>query len=62
MPDQITEIEQTWTTDQLVADFNVRSFFYGVVFVTRRSDGVQGSLTFVHDPSGPRIYRQFRED
>lgn len=46
-----------WDTNALTRDFEVESFFYDICFVTRRSDGVKGSLTFHRDPdTNTRIY------
>ena len=44
---------QTWTTDELCRDFEVKAFGGGVVEVRRRSDGARGSLDFDHMP---RLY------
>lgn len=46
-----------WDTEALTRDFEVESFFYDICFVTRRADGVKGSLTFHRDPErNTRIY------
>ena len=47
---------QTWTTEQLTQDFQVHSFAAPFVLVTRKSDGVKGSLMFRHSP---RVYFEF---
>ena len=47
---------QTWTTEQLRADFAVEGFAAPFVVVRRRSDGVRGSLMFRHSP---RVYFGF---
>ena len=44
---------QTWTTDQLAADFEVLGFLAPFV----QADGVEGSLLFTHSP---RLYYGFR--
>lgn len=49
--------EQTWTTEQLKEDFEVRGFQAPFVVVTRKSDGATGSLEFTHSP---RIYFGFQ--
>jgi hypothetical protein len=49
---------QTWTTDQLAQDFEVIGFSAPFVVVTRKSDGVKGSLEFTHSP---RVYFNFVE-
>lgn len=45
--------EQTWTTEQLQADFDVLGFQAPYVIVRRREDGAKGSLEFTHSP---RLY------
>lgn len=47
---------QTWTTDELTAEFTVNNFVAGMVFVTRKSDGSSGVLQF---NGNPRIYHSF---
>ena len=44
---------QTWTTDQLRAEFIVEGFLAPLVVVTRKSTGERGSLAFTHNP---RLY------
>jgi hypothetical protein len=41
---------QTWTSEQLRADFEVIGFAAPYVVVRRKSDGAKGSLEFVHAP------------
>lgn len=41
---------QVWTTDQLIAEFEVDGFMAPFVVVKRRSDGAYGSLEFTHHP------------
>jgi len=49
--------EQTWDTTQLQEEFTVTGFGGGLVTVTRKSDGVEGSLEF---NGTPRVYHSFR--
>lgn len=42
--------EQTWTTAEVVRDFEVVGFLAPYVVVVRRSDGVKGTLQFTHQP------------
>ena len=49
---------QTWTTAEMTEEFCVSGFAAPYVIVTRRSDGVQGSLLFRHHP---RVYFGFKE-
>lgn len=51
------EYGQVWDTDQLCADFKVDGFGAPFVVVTRKSDGVRGSLEFQHMP---RFYYNFQ--
>lgn len=48
----------TWDTEALKRDFEVIGFAAPYVVVKRRSDGVVGSLAFVHEP---RVYFEFEE-
>jgi hypothetical protein len=50
---------QTWTTEELQADFEVRGFLAPYVVVRRKADGLIGSLMFRHSP---RLYFGWRED
>lgn len=47
---------QVWNSDQLREDYKVNSFAAPYVGVTRRSDGLEGSLEFQHSP---RFYFSF---
>lgn len=47
---------QVWDTQELQQDFDVLGFRAPFVIVTRKADGVQGSLTFQHNP---RYYFDF---
>lgn len=49
---------QVWDTKELTADFAVEGFGAPFVVVTRRADGVRGSLMFQHMP---RFYFGFAE-
>lgn len=49
----------TWTTTRLLEDFEVEGFLAPYVVVTRRVDGVKGTLTFRHYP---RIYFDWQPD
>ena len=50
---------QVWDTTELSSDFNVMGFAAPLVVVTRKSDGVSGSLEFQHRP---RFYFDFQKD
>jgi hypothetical protein len=50
---------QVWDTDQLTNDFDVKGFMAPVVVVTRKADGVVGSLYF---QANPRYYFGFQAD
>jgi hypothetical protein len=41
---------QVWDTEEMSADFNVQGFAAPFIIVTRKSDGVKGSLLFQHYP------------
>ena len=41
---------QVWNTDELTTDFTVHGFMAPFISVTRKSDGVKGSLMFQHNP------------
>lgn len=41
---------QVWNTDELCAAFSVQCFTAPYVLVTRKADGVAGSLEFQHTP------------
>lgn len=47
---------QVWSTDQLTDDFDVIGFGAPYVVVTRKSDGVKGTLMF---QARPRFYFKF---
>ena len=48
---------QVWDTGEMTTDFSVSHFVAPWVFVTRKSDGARGTLTFQHHP---RFYFQTR--
>ena len=50
---------QVWDTSELQRDFSVKGFAAPFVIVTRKADGVVGSLMFQHRP---RFYFGFRAD
>lgn len=53
------EGEPSWDTRQLQEDFTVHQFAAPLVIVTRKADGVNGTLQFNHSP---RVYFDFRPD
>jgi hypothetical protein len=48
----------TWTTDEMQRDFEPLGFAAPYIVVKRRSDGVKGTLEFIHMP---RVYFNFTE-
>jgi len=44
------KVGKTWDTAELQAEFSVQSFLAPYVLVTRKSDGVTGTLQFQHWP------------
>jgi hypothetical protein len=46
----------TWDTEAMQRDFEPIGFAAPFIVVKRRSDGVKGTLTFVHQP---RVYFDF---
>jgi hypothetical protein len=48
-----------WTTEELHREFTVEGFLAPFVVVTRKADGVKGSMEFTHSP---RVYFNFVED
>jgi hypothetical protein len=48
--------EEVWDTEELQRSFTVHGFMAPFVVVTRKSDGVRGSVTFQHHP---RLYYGF---
>lgn len=55
----LAQAEQRWDTEQLKSEFTVTSFLAPFVFVTRKADGVKGTMEFTHSP---RWYFNFKED
>jgi hypothetical protein len=53
-----TQSRNEWNTKELGEDFIVEHFLAPYCFVTRKSDGAQGSVMFDHDP---RRYYDFKE-
>ena len=49
---------QVWNTKELQQDFTVQGFASPCVVVIRKSDGVKGTLEFIHQP---RFYFDFVE-
>ena len=48
---------QVWNTEEVMRDFEITSFMAPFTFAIRRSDKVEGTLTFQHYP---RFYYDFR--
>jgi hypothetical protein len=48
-----------WKTEALRAEFIVHGFLAPFIIVTRKSDGVKGSMEFTNDP---RVYFNFMPD
>ena len=55
----LEQATERWDTDQVRELFEVHSFLAPFVFVTRKKDGVKGTLEFVHRP---RVYFNFTPD
>ena len=51
-------VGQTWTTDEMSAEFTIDSFAYCFAFGRRKSDGVKVSIDFLHSP---RFYHSVYE-
>lgn len=52
----------TLTKDEMLAEYDVDGFFYDLVLVTRKNDGVKGAMKFVDDyAKGQRDYFDFQE-
>jgi len=54
-----SEYGQVWNTAEMSEDFEVTGFMTPYVVVTRKADGVRGSLQFQHRP---RFYFNFKAD
>ena len=50
---------QVWNTDEMREDFDALGFMAPYIVVSRKSDGVKGSLQFQHEP---RLYYSFQAD
>ena len=50
---------QVWGTDEMRADFDALGFMAPYIVVSRKSDGVKGSLQFQHEP---RLYYSFKPE
>lgn len=51
-------VGKTWTTSELQDEFKIDSFGYSLAFGTRKSDGQNVSIDFLHRP---RFYHSVRE-
>lgn len=62
----VSNSRETYTTAELQAEFTVDGFAMGYVVVTRKADGVRGSMMFkrVNDDGGNahRVYYGWVED
>jgi len=47
---------EVWDTTELLRDFTVQGFMAPFAFVTQKSDGMSGTVTFQHEP---RLYFDF---
>jgi hypothetical protein len=50
---------QVWSTDEMTRDFDALGFMAPFIVVSRKSDGVRGSLEFRHSP---RYYFNFEPE
>jgi len=48
---------RVWNPDELLSDFEVHGFLAPLVFVTRSTNGTEGTLLFQH---WPRFYFRFQ--
>jgi hypothetical protein len=55
----LARASERWDTAQMSELFTVHSFLAPFVFVTRKSDGKRGTLTFTHSP---RFYFDFEPE
>ena len=51
--------ERVWTTAEMQEDFIVEGFMAPYVVVTRKADGVRGTMQFSHSP---RLYFNWQAD
>lgn len=49
------------TTDEMLSEYDVLGFAYGMCVVERKSDGVKGVLMFDDDYENGRNYHSFQE-
>ena len=52
-------VEEVWDTNEMQELFTVHSFLAPYVVVTRKADGVKGTLLFTHMP---RLYFAFEPE
>ena len=50
---------QVWSTDEMQQEFDAIGFMAPLIVVSRKSDGVKGSLEFSHSP---RFYFNWQAD
>jgi len=55
----LAHADRRWDTAELGRDFIVHSFLAPFVIVTRKADGVKGTMEFTHSP---RFYFNFAAD
>ena len=55
----LAEAKERWDTQELGRDFIVHGFLAPFIVVTRKSDGMKGSMEFTHSP---RFYFNFQPD
>jgi hypothetical protein len=55
----LAHADRRWTTAEMSAEFTVHGFLAPFVVVTRKADGVKGSMEFTHSP---RFYFNFHPD
>ena len=53
------KVGETWSNDELTAQFEVLNFTFGLCRAKRKSTGETGYLNFSHSPSGKRYYHGF---
>jgi hypothetical protein len=52
----LARAETRWNTEEMIRDFTTHGFAAPFVVVTRKADGVKGTLEFTHNP---RFYFNF---
>jgi hypothetical protein len=50
-----------YSKDEMLAEYDVTGFAYGLCMVKRKSDGVTGTFDFTKEPGEPREYHTFIE-